>query len=279
MSKIAKHNPSPAETDPPVIACVLVASEMGELPTLAVHSILCRSGVPVIVGFVDKKHIHGMPEVERVNFFSLAELVPAAISEAVGKGYRKYGTSAFSDLTLLKWLFVKHVADQYPHSIVVYSDVDVVWLEDAAFDLREAFEGNAQHSVLIQSQRVSARVSLPCAGFFAIRGSAEGHHFIDEVIRNFHQQVLGDGDTEYRDDEFVVRRVIAAMGSSVAELPQVAYPVGSLAIMYADVKIPVPLPKHTPIIFHANFVIGVEKKLKFIYWFLTEIGRSPDTFS
>ena len=233
----------------------------------------------MIVGFVDKKHIHGMPEVERANFFSLAELVPAAISEAVGKGYRKYGTSAFSDLTLLKWLFVKHVADQYPHSIVVYSDVDVVWLEDAAFDLREAFEGNAQHSVLIQSQRVSARVSLPCAGFFAIRGSVEGHHFIDEVIRNFHQHVLGHGDTEYRDDEHAVRGVIAAMGNSVAELPQLAYPVGSMARMYADVNIPVSLPKQTPIIFHANFVIGVEKKLKFIYWFLTEIGRSPDTFS
>ena len=107
----------------------------------------------------------------------------------------------------------------------------------------------------------------------------EGHHFIDEVIRNFHQQVLGDGDTEYRDDEYVVRGVIAAMGSSVAELPQVAYPVGSLARMYADVNIPVPLPKQTPIIFHANFVTGVEKKLEFISWFLTEIGRSPDTFS
>ena len=243
------------------------------------QSILYGSTARVVVGYVDEEDIADITHHERVEFVDLSRHVAESRRADTHGEYRDYGTGAFSTAVVLKWKLFEHCLTQGDAEVVIYCDIDVVWLEDVAHDLAAAFRAAPAAQMLVQSQQINAAVQLPCMGFVALRGSARALEIVRECGRRNQQKLLAAAPDEHVSDERILQEFIPEAGpGEIQNLPQAAYPNGALANLYRRDPLMPGVTAPRPLIFHANFVIGVDAKIELLTRVLRELGRLDPHF-
>ena len=274
MSSLPEVAVDRSQADDDAIVCLLVVNRIPRLPTAAVMSILHRSPARIVVGYVEPKDIENVPHHERVEFVDLSAHVAEVRRADISGEYREYGSEASSTSLALKWRLLEHCLTQNNPEVVIYCDVDIVWLEDVAHDITAAFRTTPATHLLLQSQQVNAAVQLPCTGFMALRGSDRALAIVRECSRRNDQALLVAAPGEFVNDEDIMARyLVDAAPGEIQNLPQTAYPVGSLASLYRRDPLVPDLEPQRPLLFHANFVIGVDAKIKLLRRVLQELDR------
>ncbi len=238
----------------------LVINKIQDLPILAINSILQNSDSPIFIGTVREHDRESLPKSERITFIDLSPDA-SELGIPIGTGiYESFEKDVFFSLVQLKWALFKHVSVIGDCEFLIYNDIDVFWLRPVLPDLLFAFEESPTTQVMIQHFTFMPGKPQLCMGFVAFRMGA----YFDSLVCNasdLHAQMLkinprsGDDDvmTElYRREKFPVE---------IQLLSQTTFPVGNLLNLFSRRDQFPGLRPFPPYIFHANFVVGLQKKL------------------
>lgn len=238
----------------------LVINKIQDLPVLAINSILQNSDSPIFIGTVREQDRESLPKNRRITFIDLStDASEMGISIGTGN-YESFKKDVFFSLVQLKWALLKHVSATSDCEFLIYNDIDVFWLRPVLPDLLFAFEQSPTTQVMIQHFTWMPGKPQLCMGFVAFRMGAYFDSLVSEAS-DLHAQMLntnprsGDDDviTElYRRENFPVE---------IQLLSQTTFPVGNLLNLFSKRDQFPGLQPFPPYIFHANFVVGLQKKL------------------
>jgi hypothetical protein len=191
--------------------------------------------------------------------------------------YKEFGSYEFFQLVQLKWELIRIVNDSSRSRILIYSDLDVFWLRNPISGCMQFFEENVNVSLMIQDLTSEPDKPLLCMGFACFRGG-DGLTSLVQELRILHGELLRD-DKSIGDDDVVTKFYRERKcPQSIRLLPQSTFPTGNLVSLFLKKQ---PLPGMKPVqpyIFHANFVIGLRKKLLLIFIFLIQYGDQKTYF-
>lgn len=245
---------------PEAAVALLVINQIPDLPALSINSILQNSDSPVYIGTVRDQDREGIPKNNRINFVDLGMEASRLAIQLNGGVYESFAEDAFFSLVQLKWALFRKVFEITQSDFLIYSDIDVFWLRPVLPDLLDAFEKLPTTQVMVQHFSWIPGQPQLCMGFVALRSGKYVDILIDSASA-LHAQLLikdprsGDDDviTEiYRRENFPIE---------IQLLPQTTFPVGNLLNLFARRDQFPGLHPFTPYIFHANFVVGLAKKL------------------
>jgi hypothetical protein len=241
--------------------CFLVINEIEELPVLAIKSVMAQTNFPIFIGYFRERDIWGLPKSTQIHYIKMG-----VIDGPQSPKYQDFGTEAFYDAVSRKWdLF--HEVFNLGFEIVIYNDIDLVWVRDASSEIVKFFSMTNQVDILVQSiTQTPAQPSL-CMGFVAFRNTPFASDFITDCARLNSESRLR---LEKIGDDEVVTLMYQKSGfdSRIRELPQVTFPVGfSINLFKGRPRMP-GMVRNTPYIFHANYVIGVRNKRILLRMFL-----------
>ena len=238
----------------------LVINRIQDLPELAINSVLQNSDSPIFIGTVRAKDRDTLPKNDRITFIDLGADA-MSLGLPIGDGnYQSFERDLFFSLVQLKWALFNNVSQISNCKFLVYNDIDVFWLRPVLPDLLKAFLNVPLTQMMIQHFSWVPGQPQLCMGFVAFRMG----DFFNELIYDaskLHSSLLqtnprtGDDDviTElYRQKNFPVE---------IQLLPQTTFPVGNLLNLFSRRDQFPGLKPFSPSIFHANFVVGVPKKL------------------
>ena len=245
---------------PEVAIALLVINQIPDLPAISINSILQNSDSPVYIGTVRDQDREGIPKNDRINFVDLSMEASRLAIPLNGSAYESFAKDAFFALVQLKWALFRKVFEITRCNFLIYSDIDVFWLRPVLPDLLDAFEKLPSTQVMVQHFSWIPGQPQLCMGFVALRSGM----YVDVLINSasaLHAQLLvknprsGDDDVItdiYRRENFPIE---------IQLLPQTTFPVGNLLNLFARRDQFPGLHPFSPYIFHANFVVGLAKKL------------------
>lgn len=236
----------------------LALNDMGKLSTLAIESVLKFSSAQIFIGYVNRRDIDNLPKHERIHYIALA----SDASELSGSKYLDYSTDAFFEIVQLKWNLISQVLEEF--DFVVYSDLDVMWRIDINRSLSSLFSQQSRIQIAIQDNSPSLDNLILCMGLFAIRKSAWSKDFLADCLA-LHQEEASRR-SRVGDDEIVTTLYHRENNSShIFLLPQAVFPTGNLIALSRRHRLfPNPQP-HPFALFHANYAVGLRKKILFQY--------------
>ena len=194
---------------------------------------------------------------------AIEDLAPAASLDR-HDGYHEFGTPDFGRFTAFKWLGIRHLLAKGARN-VVYSDVDVAWRRDP-LPLLVAI--HQFYEVCLQTEGVVAFPPPFCTGFMSFRNSKFCLDFLDHLL----QAQLARGRTEPQaHDQIVFNDVVVRnprLITSIFPLSEILFANGLLARSMAP-PAGGELAKLTtgeadPMIFHANWTIGLASKQRLL---------------
>lgn len=232
---------------------------MGKLSRLAVESALKFSSAQIFIGYVNVRDIFNLPKNERIHYIELT----SNSSEFSGSSYLDYSTDAFFEVVQLKWDLISRVlTDEF--DFVVYSDLDVMWRLDINASLSSLFSEQDWVEIAVQDNSPSLDDLILCMGLFAIRNSEWSRNFLTEC-RSLHQEEASRR-SRVGDDEIVTTLYHRENNAShIFLLPQAIFPTGNLIALSKKKRLfPNPQP-HPFAMFHANYTVGLRRKILFQY--------------
>ena len=162
---------------------------------------------------------------------------------------------------------------KYRTSDVIYSDLDVFWFRDASIAISEALEVMPSVDILIQNFSSDPYNSQLCMGFVAFRNVPRTHEIL-LTCSELHKKLLKSSPRTGDDEVMTTFYKLNDYPSYIFQLPQSTFPVGNMINNYAKKKIFPGLNPFSPYIFHANFVVGLHKKLLIALIFFDTNGIS-----
>jgi hypothetical protein len=261
QSDLAVEYPQPG----PVVG-LLIINRIPDLPIMAISSILNHSDSNLIIGYVAEADIADLPKNPRISFINLAEYAHTLGLLPKDGRYESFDDDSFFSLVQLKWSLFKEILTQNPSQDLIYSDLDVFWLKDAAEFVRASFATLSRVNVLIQNFTVDSFSPQLCMGFVAFRNCEVNRKLIDECLA-IHKSLLvpnsrtGDDDVithYYRTNDFP---------ENILQLPQSTFPVGNLLNLFTKRSLYPGLVPTKPYIYHANIVVGLKRKIETSYLF------------
>lgn len=260
---------SPIQQKP--IACFLIINPIPKLSDLALLSVLRNTDVPIAIGYVNESDLPDLANDSRVLRVKLNHKHDQLSTSGISNGiYQDFSQENFYQLVQLKWtLFAELLSMGY--TTVFYSDVDVVWLQDPIGDILKAFAQMPDVHWFIQSFTSSVNEPKLCMGFVAFRNSSIVNSFIKDCAA-FHARGLGLNPKLGDDDVVTSMYRELNFPSWIKELPQAAFPVGSMVNLYSKKNLFPGLKGPTPYIFHANYVVGISNKILLLEKFLSQLS-------
>ncbi|CAN2231092.1 putative nucleotide-diphospho-sugar transferase [Candidatus Planktophila dulcis] len=238
----------------------LVINHIQDLPVLAINSVLQNSNSPIFIGTVREQDQEGLPVDSRITFIDLSSEA-FELGLPVGTGiYESFEKDVFFSLVQLKWVLFRKVSAASSCDFLIYNDIDVFWLRPVLPDLLEAFEKSAATQLMIQHFTWVPGLPQLCMGFVAFR---IGNYF-DELIKDasdLHTQMLKSNPRSGDDDVITALYRRKHFPAEIQLLPQTTFPVGNLLNLFSKRDQFPGLQPFSPYIFHANFVVGLKKKL------------------
>jgi len=241
-----------------VLVCLLVVNKIDDLHVIAVQSILEFSESDILIGYIDERDLQKLPKSSRISLVNLQSQNSQIGNEtSQPKYYSDWNDQNFYEIIKLKWELLIY-ALSLNYSFVIYSDVDVIWLSDAAQVIQSTFEKRVYLNLQIQSFTYASSSPKLCMGFIALRSN----EYSEQILLQSKKRHWTEAKTNPRigDDE-IITLLYEELGYpyEFLELPQFRFPVGEGLNLLKKSRFP-GLNMPTPYIFHANYVVGLRNK-------------------
>lgn len=243
-----------------LVVCFLVINYISKLPHISISSVLEKTSADIKVGYLREQDVKDLPQDPRIELINLNPLLEdSSIEISFRKGaYIPFDREDFFDLVRLKWSLFSQILQQYDG--LIYSDVDVIWLQDLHHAFVKSFSEDFELQALVQDASIFPDSTQLCMGLFACKSSNFTLKMIKESSR-LHAEGRAYG-TRYSDDNAITDFYIALPEKSkVKKLPQATFPVGNLFNLFLPVSLFRGLRPSKPFIFHANYVVGIRRKV------------------
>jgi hypothetical protein len=250
--------------------CLLIINKIPHLPEIALRSILINSTSDIHLGYLCLEDVEGLTSlstrIKLIDLSGFAEELGVLISPT---GYQDYLENDFFKLVQLKWYLFEQVFLVTNSKYVVYSDVDVVWMKEAAIEIARGFDAN--HNIHLFVQDVSRDVSKTdlCMGFVGIR---KGEISSQIILRCKSAHALALKTNTKIGDDSIITDIYHATNSEgfIFPLPQASFPAGYLLNYFRRQSLFVGINREIPYIFHSNYVVGLHKKRLLLFVFLSQ---------
>ena len=236
--------------------CFLVINQIKELPYLAITSALHQTQSQIFVGYTDTNDIVNLPTDNRLNYIELSPLDHTNID--LKSKYQDFSQESFYQLVQLKWDLLIHILD-LEYDYVIYSDLDIVWNQNAAAEVERTFHVLDNAHILIQNFTEAPSNPRLCMGFVGFRNSDTAKDFINLAKKEHSKELLVNTKTG---DDDIVTKIYRDLGfpAWVQQLPQSTFPVGNMLNLYVTSPVMPGLRAPNPFIFHSNYVVGLRNK-------------------
>jgi hypothetical protein len=236
------------------VVAFLVINEIDELPAVSIRSVLENSESEIRVGYLNERDISQIAISPRVQFVKLQPIPNLHLSGV----YKDFSESLFYQIVQLKWQLIQTLLDQ-DFEVVIYSDLDVIWISNPLPSLVNVFEQDPEIAVQIQSFTTEPDKPRLCMGFVAFRNNSQTREIISVCEKN-HTKLL-ELNPRLGDDDVMTKYYIENnCFSKIRLLPQSTFPVGSFLNLYTTRPIFPGLNSPKPYIFHLNYVVGLQNK-------------------
>ncbi len=172
--------------------------------------------------------------------------------------YSNYGTDYFSRFTSIKllalrWLMARGIRQ------VVYTDVDIVWIRNPLGYLKRVAK---RHDFAAQNESTELLTPTLCAGFMSLKNTPRIKQLVSALV-DLHEQAIAAGRNLH--DQQIINEYIQQnpkLHRAVWLLPAAQFPNGLFASMFTtpDCLQTFPLSILRPMIFHANWCVGLSAK-------------------
>lgn len=244
--------------------CLLVINKIDLLPKIAVSSILLESQCHIFIGYLNLKDVQDFTGNPRISLIDLSFAAKELGIDNNTTGYQDYLESHFFKLVQLKWALLAQASLLTSCNYLILNDFDVIWLKDASSFIEDAFEIFQGTQVLIQDNSSNPANPSLCMGFavFRLNDSAKD---LFEKLAGKHSRMYAL-DNSIGDDGVISDYFINEGGHRIIRLlPQSVFPTGNLISLYSPRFLFPGLAAPVPYIFHANYVIGLRKKLLLLF--------------
>ena len=170
------------------------------------------------------------------------------------KNYSNFGSTYFRAITAKKWALILRTLD-LGYSTVIFSDCDIYYLRDFSNYLDAA---TSIYPCGIQSESQSRFPPEYCTGFMFFRQSCK-----DMLIqlKKLNESNVGHGDQKVFNN-FI--KLHPNLVKEILTLPESLFQNGLQYGLHKSPKFSKSVDQLKPYLFHANFVIGVESKVKLL---------------
>lgn len=257
----------------------MIINSIPRLPEIAVKSILRNFEGRIFVGYLDYSDVKDFDALSEriicVNLLKDAERL--GITSHIS-GYRDYLEEDFFKLVQLKWSLFETLLDDVTNDYLIYSDVDVVWMKSAALEITKAFEQNPSCHFYVQDVSRNIATTDLCMGFVGIRNSELSRSIIHASRIKHAEMLILNPKTG---DDAVITEVFKdkTYRHNIVPLPQVVFPAGYLINYFRKNSTFVGINAEIPFIFHANYVVGLHRKMLLLYVFLDQFNLTREYFS
>ncbi len=257
--------------------CLLVINRIESLPEIALKSIAANCNARIYIGYLNIQDVSKLLLNKNTIGIDLSGSAKDLQLIAGESSYKDFGSYDFFQLVQLKWELIRQVNETSKSKILIYSDLDVVWLRNPTSACLRYFDENEDALMVIQDLTSELDEPLLCMGFVGFRGGPGLTSLVQELGK-LHQELLRK-DASIGDDDVVTKYYRDRQSpKSIRLLPQSTFPTGNLISLFLQ-KQPLPGMKRVqPYIFHANFVVGLHKKLLLIFIFLIQSGSEKAYF-
>ena len=243
--------------DSPVV-CFLVINRMPILPSLAIQSVLRNSDAMICIGYTNINDLIDLPTDDRISLVQLDRESVASVDASTH--YADFEKNTFYQIVQLKWNLLEKCLDSFSGRTIIYNDIDVIWMKDATIPVVESFEKDSKVHIIIQDYTSNPARPELCMGFVGIRNSQESLKIIN-LCKNQHGELLMSNPKVGDDNVISVIYSISNSKESFQLLPQSTFPVGNMINNFRPFSIFPGLAAYKPYLFHANFVVGIERKI------------------
>jgi hypothetical protein len=261
----------------PVVA-LLIVNDLGILPNIVIKSILRATSSPVIVGYVNEFDVKNLPKDQRIQLINLNDSFLDLDLKIRDRKYESWDDDSFFSLVQLKWHLLKTVLRKFPNRHLIYSDIDVLWIKDATSFVNDCLSTFKKVDFMIQNYTTNPMQPRLCMGFLALRNSPSSLEVIDKCSL-LHRDMLATNPRTGDDDVITAYFNSSDEPEKFLHLPQSTFPVGNLANLYSRRMLYPGLIPEAPFIFHANHVVGIQRKIELIYVFSRQQVNSSPLFS
>jgi hypothetical protein len=248
------------------LVCLLVINKIEVLPEIAVRSILSACSEEILIGYRNYSDVEIFDNQERITLLDLSEAFLELGIHDQNEEYSSWSDDLFFQIVQLKWTLLEKAFEKNV-GVVVYSDLDVVWVNNAFEKFSENFQTRTSIDFMIQSfTRISSEPQL-CMGFVGMRNNQNLRDFI-QTAKTRHATELKTNPRIGDDDIVTLLNRELGFPSWILELPQTTFPVGVSVNLFAKRSIFPGLNAQKPFIFHANYVVGLRNKILLLKVFL-----------
>lgn len=240
------------------VIALLVINKIDYLGDLALQSILRTTNAPIIVGYLDPGDVNGLRKYPGVTFVQLKHEA-AKIGVQSFENYQDYATESFFKLVQLKWPLFKQASVIFDSEFVIYSDLDVIWIESPENYLHDVYEDNKEVNICIQDATFKGSTKALCMGFVSFRNNTRSEEILEECRQKHTNSLI---QNPKMGDDGVITDYFNGLTdkSDFFLLPQVSFPIGLFSNAFEDRSPFIGLTATRPYIFHANYLVGAKRK-------------------
>lgn len=199
----------------------------------------------------------------RVGIINLMTLQPQLSSFSQLK-YSQYETSEFNQITSLKWLVIMHSLKSLRESSILFVDSDIQFYSH--FPYLDFINILSSFSIFAQDEGTQVFPRKACTGLLGFSNTISNKRLI-ATLYLAQLQALGSGLQVH--DQDIFNHFIhnnPSLHKDIYFLSNVLFPTGISAPMFKNYDLdkgPIK-PCRLPIAFHANCVVGIDKKRQFL---------------
>jgi hypothetical protein len=232
--------------------CFLVINQIDELPRASISSALLNSDLPVIVGYTYEADVAPLRDLP-VQFRKINE-VQAPVQSGQ---YAAFDEDDFYRIVMNKWeLLIQNLPE---FDFLIYSDIDVLWIRDAASEITRIFNNLPEKHVVIQSFGEDEVAPSLCMGFVGFKNSPRTLEFLSNAKMAHAEQIVTN--PRIGDDE-IATQIFRQLKYPdwLHRLSSIYFPVGNTLNLFTTKPVFPGLTSPTPFIFHLNYVVGLQNK-------------------
>lgn len=231
---------------------------------LSIESTLLTTDSKIIVGYLSERDLLNLPQSSRISTLNLSSVAEEMGVPIYFTDYQSYTTEDFFKIVKLKWPLIEMILREHPLADIVYTDVDVIWLNNPIPELLKMKNVFPEMSIAIQNNSFSPSSIGLCMGFVFFVNSRATIKIVEKC--RFEHIEMYNHNPKVGDDAVMTQVYITSkLDSQVKILSQATFPTGNLAVLAGKNRIFPGISNPPLYIFHANYVVGEKKKILLMF--------------